>query len=218
MADELELPFRQVSGVEQPLEPPLPSAGDSQVVATEDDLVRFHALVAGGNQSSTTTDRLQTRANTGSRLANARETTRENGEQRGVDGGKNAGAGGMALARPYPESAPTLALRADTKKPGASPGFRIWWPSAELNHGHADFQSAALPTELLGQRGAKYSESLPGRQKKESVPHLTRCNLARPVGGVGGSGWSPGSGALLVSPGVSLLSGSNAIPAPFSRA
>ena len=25
-----------------------------------------------------------------------------------------------------------------------------WWPRAESNHRHADFQSAALPTELLG--------------------------------------------------------------------
>src|SRR5450432_944879 len=27
----------------------------------------------------------------------------------------------------------------------------VWWPRAELNHRHTDFQSAALPTELLGQ-------------------------------------------------------------------
>ena len=26
----------------------------------------------------------------------------------------------------------------------------MWWPRAELNHRHTDFQSAALPTELLG--------------------------------------------------------------------
>ena len=26
-----------------------------------------------------------------------------------------------------------------------------WWPGVELNHRHADFQSAALPTELPGQ-------------------------------------------------------------------
>jgi integrase len=32
-----------------------------------------------------------------------------------------------------------------------------WWPVAESNHGHADFQSAALPTELTGQRGPHYS-------------------------------------------------------------
>jgi hypothetical protein len=30
--------------------------------------------------------------------------------------------------------------------------LNIWWPIAESNHGHADFQSAALPTELIGQK------------------------------------------------------------------
>ena len=31
----------------------------------------------------------------------------------------------------------------------------FWWPIAESNHGHADFQSAALPTELIGQNEAE---------------------------------------------------------------
>ena len=29
---------------------------------------------------------------------------------------------------------------------------RKWWPRAESNHRHGDFQSPALPTELLGRR------------------------------------------------------------------
>ena len=32
-------------------------------------------------------------------------------------------------------------------------GFLVWWPGAESNCRHADFQSAALPTELPGREG-----------------------------------------------------------------
>src|SRR6266566_2897556 len=35
----------------------------------------------------------------------------------------------------------------------------IWWPRAELNHRHKDFQSSALPTELLGQ-AAHFTRSI----------------------------------------------------------
>ena len=33
-----------------------------------------------------------------------------------------------------------------------------WWPRAELNHRHKDFQSSALPTELLGREGEIIAE------------------------------------------------------------
>lgn len=38
-----------------------------------------------------------------------------------------------------------------------------WCPDADSNHGHADFQSAALPTELSGHfRHFRYPASLSG--------------------------------------------------------
>jgi hypothetical protein len=39
------------------------------------------------------------------------------------------------------------------EKPIAEMGNSIWWPGAESNHRHKDFQSSALPTELPGLSG-----------------------------------------------------------------
>ena len=36
------------------------------------------------------------------------------------------------------------------EKPITRMGHSIWWPGAESNHRHKDFQSSALPTELPG--------------------------------------------------------------------
>ncbi len=62
---------------------------------------------------------------------------------------------------------------ADIKKQKArsfEPGFLLefWWPGAESNHRHADFQSAALPTELPGQERAHYSEATPSSQQSHA--------------------------------------------------
>lgn len=40
------------------------------------------------------------------------------------------------------------------KKPLESEA-QIWWPGAESNHGHGDFQSPALPTELPGHKSER---------------------------------------------------------------
>src|SRR6266705_828748 len=50
------------------------------------------------------------------------------------------------------------------KNPEANSAERIeasggWWPRPESNQRHTDFQSAALPTELLGRAGASGNRS-----------------------------------------------------------
>ena len=73
-----------------------------------------------------------------------------------------------------------------------------WWPVAESNHGHADFQSAALPTELTGQRGPHYRQDLPPRQTGN---HVFRVGGVQAGGncsaGVRGSGVGASSPARL---------------------
>ena len=41
--------------------------------------------------------------------------------------------------------------KAAIKKPAQVQAFIIWCPDPDLNQGHEDFQSSALPTELSGQ-------------------------------------------------------------------
>ena len=47
--------------------------------------------------------------------------------------------------------APELRQEKRLAAQGAHKPLFCWWPRAELNHRHKDFQSSALPTELFGQ-------------------------------------------------------------------
>jgi len=91
----------------------------------------FIFQICDGEQLPTTTDRLETLTNTGSALAHARVSTREKQRTERPRRAKNARMNEVALARKICEGPPRLALRADTKKPGTSPGFWKWWLGAD---------------------------------------------------------------------------------------
>ena len=57
-----------------------------------------------------------------------------------------------------------------------------WWPRTESNHRHADFQSAALPTELLGHRRPEPGEGFGGTGWEARGRVLERAGAA-PVKG-----------------------------------
>ena len=59
--------------------------------------------------------------------------TRENGEQRGVGGGKNDDFAGVALARLGPKTAPTLGEGAKKIPTDEGWDFGYWWSRGELN-------------------------------------------------------------------------------------
>ena len=73
--------------------------------------------------------------------------------------------------------------------PRSKPSGSIWWLGAESNHRHADFQSAALPTELPSQ-GARLYAGRPdrgnrrrprGRGRRYTPPVNARADAARSV-------------------------------------
>jgi hypothetical protein len=75
-------------------------------------------------------------------------------EQRAKE--SRTGAEFVALAQTeahaeWPATPRRLGLRGIEKANREGLALNRWWPGAESNHRHADFQSAALPTELPGQ-------------------------------------------------------------------
>src|SRR5207302_5384115 len=94
------------------------------------------------------------------------------------------------------------------KKPEASSAERIeasggWWPRPESNQRHTDFQSAALPTELLGRAGASGNRSARKRSAdykgKVLTPPALEPKKSPPQGRAHCALWSAGSYALAFS-------------------
>ena len=62
-------------------------------------------------------------------------------------------------------------------------GLGKWWPRAELNHRHKDFQSSALPTELLGHLNCSGRSSVSREPRPDGnyISRHTRKGLCCPV-------------------------------------
>ena len=84
--------------------------------------------MAGGNHSSTTTDRLQTRANTGSGLAHARQTNQIETENREAVKGQKRGDGrSSARALALTGIDPFLLTKADPLGGLGECPLQAWW-------------------------------------------------------------------------------------------
>src|SRR3979411_3434909 len=94
--------------------------------------------------------------------------------------------GSVMQSRVVPECALSYFdyIRERADRPVAVLLRELWWPRPESNQRHTDFQSAALPTELLGRTGAPgvgvrkrsadYKGNSPARQEYPEVAAVPR--------------------------------------------
>lgn len=77
-------------------------------------------------------------------------------------------------------SKPGGPLQIEIKRPDIKQcqAFVLWCPVAESNHGHEDFQSSALPTELTGHI-AIFEQLLPEREKTRIKAFVNK--LVKPI-------------------------------------
>ena len=99
--------------------------------------------------------------------------------------------------------------------------IRMWWPRVELNHRHKDFQSSALPTELLGQADDYTSCADPvfARRERDRIrPGSMMCGRTGFVRGTPGPVRHPGiSPSLAHPPGSAKVPRKPASPPPSLR-
>src|SRR3989344_5105704 len=80
------------------------------------------------------------------------------------------------MLKPVPRKSPSFMVSSIAQGRVSRYLKEKWWPGSESNQRHADFQSAALPTELPGRGAAHYKEAPRVCKKVAFIQHKARIS------------------------------------------